>query len=156
MRDDAIFTRGFLTDNLLDHLEAQLRLKPYQLLVGDGIAPKEGGWSEGQPGEGKFVPYTVVSTGPASANQRSPLGVDNDSWRADYSFRAVGGSRQQADWVADRIREVAHDFPKDYGDPQWRVIRVQFTSLGAVSRNDQVDPPYWELSDSVSLWVERS
>lgn len=153
MNDSAVFTRGFLTDQLNDMLESSLAGK---VLVGDGIAPLEGGWSEGQPGEGEFRTYITINAGPARANNKSPLGMSNDSWLVDYSVRAVGGNRQQADWAADRFREALVVFPSNYGDPNWRVIKRQFVALGAAARNDQVDPPYWELVDSVGLWVERS
>ena len=152
-----IFSRGVLTDDLLEHLE---RVSAADImLIGDGYAPEDGGWSDGQPGRGKFVPYAIVSTGQGSPGQREPLGAKDASWVQAYSLRYVGGSRQQTDWAADRGRVLLDTYaPRNLPlspTKSWRVQQVQFTSLGAISRNDTVEPPYWECVDAVNVWLER-
>lgn len=153
-----IFLRGPLTDWLLEHIEASLTERNVLLLVGDGVAPKEGGWTGGQPGKGKFKPYVVVTTGIARHNAADPLANGDGSWLAMYNLRGVGGSRQQAEWAADQGREAlnaARQIPLDLGGP-WTMQQARYETLGGVSRNDSTDPPYWEVPDTVALWMERT
>lgn len=151
-----IFSRGVLTDWMLDTMATGLT--GTSILVGDGIAPKAGGWSGGQPGEGSFVPYVVLSTGPANKTHREPVGMgyQSTSWSATYTLRHVGSVRQQADWAADKVRRVLSDLKRDdlNLDGTWNLARAEYTVLGAITRNDSTDPPYWELTDSLSLWLE--
>lgn len=149
-----IFSRGVLTDQMLDYLGS--RLEDTGVLVGDGIAPKEGGWTGGEPGKGDFVPYVVLSTGPAQKQSRDPLAQDNTSWLATYTTRHVGALRQQTDWCADKVREALVEFhPKTiHLDSKWRVLQTTYPRLGAITRNDTTDPAYWELQDDVSVWLE--
>lgn len=159
MRGVSIFSRGPLTDALLDHLESTLSVEGVNLLVGDGFAPVQGGWTGGQPGAGSFKAYVVVGTGPATHNNRDPLSDPNSSWLANYTIRGVGGSRQQCDWAADKSRQAIIKFrPKglNLGADGWHVLQSLYTGLGPVTRNDAADPPYWEVTDNVSLWMERS
>lgn len=148
-----IFSRGVLTDYLLDRLDTNLDPR---IEVGDGIAPEAGGWTGGQPGEGDFKPYVVLSTGPATKKVQETLGLQSTSWAATYSLRHVGALRQQADWCADMVRRELNDLKVkaiDLGGP-WRILRTEYMSLGPITRNDSTDPAYWELTDSVSLWLE--
>lgn len=151
-----IFSRGPLTDAILDHLEAALDTA-LGILVGDGIAPVGGGWSGGQPGEGDFVPYVVLSTMPASKGFTDPVPGGDTSWRAGYSLRCVGALRSQCDWVADKSRQAMVLYkPKTIDlDGDWRVLKTSYDTLGAVTRNDSTDPPYWELLDTATLWLEK-
>jgi hypothetical protein len=153
-----IFLRGPLTDWLLDYLEDRLAASDSALLLGDGIAPVEGGWTGGQPGKGEFRAYLVVSTGVVRHRDNDPLAGGDSSWLASYGLRGVGGSRQQADWAADQGREAlnaARNIDLDLGGP-WRMQQARYESLGGVSRNDNTDPPYWEVSDTVALWMDRT
>lgn len=155
---DPIFSRGVLTDVLLEQVETWLEADGIGLLVGDGIAPVHGGWSDGQAGRGTFVPYVVFTTGPATHRERDTLWHVNSSWSVSYSVRFVGGSRQQADWSADQSRKAVTAFaPRTLDlDGQWQVVQAQYSSLGAIARNDTSDPPYWEGTDAVSLFLERA
>lgn len=150
-----IFSRGVLTDFLLDKLATELTAPG--ILVGDGIAPEAGGWTGGQPGEGNFAPYVVLNTGPASKQgTRETLGNESTSWAATYTTRHVGALRQQADWAADKVRRVLNDFRLKAIDldGDWRIMRTEYQQLGAVIRNDSTDPAYWEITDSLTLWLE--
>lgn len=150
-----VFHRGPLTDAILDHLETVLA--DTMIEVGDGIAPAEGGWTGGQPGEGNFVPYVVLSTLQATKGFQDPVPGGDQSWRAAYSLRCVGAMRQHADWVGDMSRDAMKAFkPKviDLGG-SWRVMKTSYETLGPVTRNDSSDPPYWELLDTATLWLEK-
>lgn len=150
-----IFSRGLLTDLVLDHLSTMLGVAGP--LIGDAIAPLEGGWTGGQPGQGKFIAYSVLTPGTASHRERDPLGVDDTSWSASFSLRHVGGNRQQVEWAGDKTREalsLLRKVPLSLDGP-WRLLQPRFETLGAVSRNDSTDPPYWESADTVVLWLER-
>lgn len=149
-----VFKRGVLTDTLLDHLEGVLG--GTAVLIGDGIAPVEGGWTGGEPGAGSFVPYSVVATGPAQRQSKDPIGHDSSSWLTSYTFRAVGGTRAQCDWTADLVREGMTGWKVkglDLGS-NWSIVQASFPNLGPVTRNDSVDPAYWEVVDNLSLWLE--
>ena len=135
------------------------------MLVGRGQAPKEGGWVNGQPGVGAFKGYVTVKTGEATpaANQRDPLGIDNASWSVPFRLTYAGISDSHVDDVADRVREVVGTWPKTLGDDKldlrgvrWGLSRVQYVVLGGSAPNNQTDPPYWEISDTVGLWLSRS
>lgn len=151
-----IFARGVLTDDLLDYLEQTFAAAEFTLLVGDHLAPEEGGWSGGQPGTGEFVPYLVLTTGPATRNAKDPIGRDNSSWSAAYTLRAVGATRTQADWAADMARSavVGYAKRKPEGLGGWKVQLTLYSVLGDIQRNNSVDPPYYELTDTVALWLE--
>lgn len=154
---EPIFPRGVLTDALLDVLE--VALQP-DILVGDGIAPEPAGWTGGQPGEGDFISYVTLNTGPARKNiaSRQTLGRDNTAWVAGYTLTNVGALRQQCDWTADRTRSALTEGTLEALEfsPGWRILLVEFTGLGGLTRNSSVNPPYWELTDNVDLWLERA
>jgi hypothetical protein len=133
-----------------------------EILVGRGSAPTPGGWQQGQPGKGVFVPYVVVKTGSArpSANARDPIGIDGYTWDVGYTLYMVGVTDSQSDDVADQVRAATAAFGRkqavDLRGTTWTLDKLGFTSYGSTNRNDSVDPPYWELSDTVSFWLARS
>lgn len=122
------------------------------VLVGDGVAPESGGWDKGQPQVSRFVPYATLgfSGGGVHIDPIAPLG--GEDWSLSFSLRSFGGSRKQVDWVAASARAIVVSVgaarPLVGG---FRVARVSWQSLGAVSRVDSVDPPYWQVYDAFSL-----
>jgi hypothetical protein len=148
-----VFYRGLLTNALVDHLTAALTGK---LLVGDGIAPENGGWAGGQAGSGEFVAYIVLSGRTATPWNAEPIRGGQGSWRATYSVLYAGGDRQQADWSGDTSREAVQSFAGTRLDlnGQWGVLNVEHELIGPLTRNDQVNPPYWEATDSIVLSLE--
>lgn len=160
-----VYTRGPLTDTLLDYFTAGLTAATLDLGVGDGIAPPDRGWQGGQPGVGPYKPYTVLSALAATPNLQPAMRGDTSSWQQPYSLLCVGGSRQQADWASDSLRILLSRFARPAGSTQprrltlgdvWEVVRVSYTSLGGPSRNDQTDPPIWQATDAFVLWLEHA
>lgn len=158
MRAKPLFARGALTDWLIGQLTDGLADKG--ILVGDAVAPKAGGWTGSQPGQGNFVSYVVLSTGAAQPASRMPLAEpDADDWAASYTLRAVGAMRQQCDWTADQARLIWGQLPVlvlPLGPSSWKVYQGQVTAMGEVRRNDATDPPYWEVSDTLGVNLARS
>lgn len=160
--------RGVLTSQLVAMLVADLADEEGEdILVGRGQAPKDGGWPAGQPGRGTFAAYVTVKTGEATpaANQRDPLGVDNASWSVPYRLTSVGVNDSQVDDVADKVRQAVGTWPGlleqgagylDLRGVHWSLQRVQYVGLGGSSPNNQTDPPFWEITDTVALWLSRS
>lgn len=137
---------GALTEALIEALKTNTGQ-----LVGDGIAPPNGGWKGGQPGQGVFVPYLVVAQGAASAIYD---GLDDATvaWLIPYAVTAHGGSRKQADWMMSQSRlDVEHFRVFRFGDPVWKTIGAAYVSMGAPEHNTSVDPPAWSIRDTIAL-----
>ena len=128
------------------------------ILVGDGIAPEEGGWTAGQPGRGEFVPYVTLSGGSGTPAPANHLGDRFADWVVSYQLRATGASREQADWIGDRASAAlwAHVGDKvNLDGTTWKLIDLRLPNRGAPSRTDATDPPYWEASEVADLWLTR-
>jgi hypothetical protein len=124
------------------------------LFVGDGIAPAEGGWSLGQPNTGEFVPYAVVAF--MGARPRTPeltMVKQEAAWLASFQLRYHGGSRAQVDWTGNACRRAVDSLLKAtvITDVFYEIAWVEWQSLGGVMRNDSVDPPIWNATDSLTL-----
>ena len=148
-----IFDRGTLTEVVLDHLRTGVGGK--NLPLGDGVAPAAGGWIGGQPGEGAFVPYLVLMSSPASP-QAEAIGNRFSRWAVPYQIRSFGASRQQADWSLDLARNTLVTLIGEYYmlPARWGISNMELLSIGGATRNDSTNPPYFESTDSVSLWLE--
>lgn len=153
MAETKLYSQSALIDLVLAHLRA---LEP-EILIGDGEAPVGGAWAGGQAGEGAFTSYVTLASQAASAGLRSSLSRTQDSWVVPFTLRHVGGDRSQATWTADEVRarmlELTYQH-YDLGACSFMLSAVIFTSIGAVSRTDATDPPYWEVLDGVSLSLD--
>jgi len=142
-----VIDHGALTDALLTYLG---RVE----LVGDGIAPSEGGWLMGQPNVVSFRPYAVLVDGGAQQIMTPNLMVDRPDWSASWSLRFFGGSRRQCEWIAGQFRpSIAGLRNLEFGEDEHRIVSVDLSMLGSVMRNDQVDPPYWQANDNLVMQV---
>jgi len=139
------------TGSLTTALVAALAVSSGEL-VGDGVAPTAGGWSNGQPNVGDYVPYGVLSfqgANPRESNLRYNEHVK--TWITQWRIGYYGASREQADWVATAIRSAVVDL---YGVGTGYTVRLaEWRSLGAMTRSDQVDPPLWSALDALTLQV---
>lgn len=157
MTTKTLFERGRVTDWLLGQYRADL---DPGVLLGDGEAPEEGGWPSNEPGQGEFVPYLTIATLPGTPAFAQAVGdADAGDWTLRYQVKYFGGLRDQADWAADRGRAVWASrvtTKLDVGDlTQWKAYKFSVLSMGAVTRDDTVNPPYWTCVDEVSLNLSR-
>lgn len=137
---------GALTDRMIETLAQATEER-----VGDGVAPADGGWLAGQPNVGVFVPYLVLVDG--GMIPRNDVMCDNPDWLATWSVRYFGGSRSQCDWIASKGRNALPSLDRMTfgGLDVYQVQSRDLVSIGAVTRVDQVDPPYWQCFDTVQL-----
>lgn len=165
MASQRLFSRGPLTDTFIAYLNSGLAATSTLLEIGDGIAPPDAGWQGGQPSLTGFKPYAVVNAGSATPNFQDNVLGRITSWKIPYSLLCVGGSRQQVDWASDQLKPLADSFsaqPAGTGpriitlDAPWKITLSNYTQMGAPSRNDQVDPPIWQATDSIILWLEHA
>lgn len=131
---------GALTDTVTAHLAAST-------LVGDGLAPREGGWDQGTPNAGSFKSYTVLA-----CDQGAPALDDltYPDWEVFFTLRHYGGSRKQCDWQADAVRSLIQAL-LDQTSGTYKVIGVRWRSLGGPVHVDQTNPPLWQAFDQVAL-----
>lgn len=122
-------------------------IKDHGVLVGDHVAPKEGGWVQGQPGTSAFVPYTVVFTGPVTITQSTFMPGGYDA-RMTITTRSFGATREQADSISYLVREALAEKKPDAGG--FRTNLLWPTNIGAADRLDDVDPKMWRVVDTFS------
>lgn len=126
--------------------------------IGDGIAPPDAGWN-GQPGVAQFVPYAVLGYGQAQMNTANRSGGMDPAtmWAVGYQLKSVGGSRAQARWVGDKVRQVLWSWHATLtlAGQDWSLQQVQFAQLGGPTPDMATEPKYWESADAFSLWLSR-
>lgn len=136
--------RGALTDILITTLEQA------NLIVGDGVAPKDGGWEGGQPNVGRFVPYVVVMAGSVQGVDRNIASGFTKDWMASYSLRTFSATRRTTDALSFAARQALEDCtPFIFG--KFKAIHVSVSTIGSMQRNDASDPPLWQVFDSVEV-----
>lgn len=149
----SVLKRGYVTDFLLKTLEDA------DFLVGDAVAPDEGGW-DGDPGrEGSnFHPYLVLTPQLAPAATGS-LGDSSSEWNLPYALSANGVDRRQVEDLADDARELLAGLHKVYitiGGDRWRLNQVQATAVGALTYSTAVDPTQFSQTDSMLTMLSKS
>ena len=130
--------RRFLTKVILDQLATTGQP------VGDAIAAPNGGWI-GQPNEdgSNFVPYVVLTPGPASVSS-GPFGDTQADWQLGYNLSSFGVSREQVEWMADSARSAALTLARItvmLNGSQYAVQQVREQVLGPVQRIDATRTP---------------
>ena len=152
----APIARGQLTGQLQAHLIDKLYTTG--ILVNVGLAPTAGGWVGGQPGGGDFTGYTVIKTGTAVPLEPDPVGRSRMSWKCNYTLTSHGASEMHADDVADQVRCALMDFPEEITlrDVRWGLQKMEIPQLGATVMSTAVDPPFWSVTDAVSVWLSRA
>lgn len=139
-----MINHGDLTDLVLEHLRLQSDVE-----IGDGIAPVNVGWLKGQPNQNVFKPYAVLVSSGASVREAPNFTGIDPTWAVTWSLRTFGGSRKQVDWASFIVRSAIEGLmKKTFGDPVFKVHAVEWQGLGAVSRLDSTDPPFWQTFDT--------
>jgi hypothetical protein len=146
--------RSPLTDAVLTQLRT---LGPP---VGDAVIP-DSMWI-GQPNlPGSFAdPFAVLSTLRAGDSSGS-LGDSQSDWHMPYLIESFGVSRDQCDWIADRLRNLLTALRGQalaLGPDHFKVQYVRVDDLGEPARIDAVDPPFYHSQDVITVWIgkERS
>ncbi|MEO6203991.1 MAG: hypothetical protein ABIO67_01205 [Mycobacteriales bacterium] len=150
-----MFPRGVLTDAVLFQFNASDKLSDAGVLVGDGAVPEEAGWPGGQSNIGVFVASVTLDTLEASPRDRDSVRSRHSSWACNYGLKSQGASRTQCDGTADMARNVLRGQEGELFGPGWVITNVVFTRLGPVVVNRGSDPFIYEVSDVVSVWVDR-
>lgn len=152
MIDSRLYSQSALIDLVLETLRGG------PALVGDGIAPPEGGWTSGTPGKDAFKAYTTVASTPSRPGSRATLNHSQDSWVATFRLTHVGGGRAQASWCADVMRAqlltLTYQKLELGAGNLFSLNMIQFDPLGGVNRVDSNTGAYWEVVDGVSLALE--
>ena len=75
------------------------------------------------------------------------------SWIVSFRLTHYGASRAQADYAAWKVRsEVGSLVLSTSGE--FKVSGIRWPSLGAMTRDDSVNPALWSVSDSLNLMVD--
>lgn len=125
------------------------------------LKPKDGGW-KGNPGAdgSNFQPYTVLVPGTAGSQLAPDLEYGQESWRVPYFVNVYAVRADQCELLADRCRValagmVREVIPTSQAGLSYKVMKVNLTSIGAVSRVDQSDPPFYTQTDTIEVWVGK-
>lgn len=116
-----------LTDALLVVLRAT------GVLVGDGVKP--------DGADRKYAVLYSLTGGVADG----PLDGREDDFQPMYQITAVGNTRQQADWVSDKLRAVMIPWQGVVGTR--RVLYVRTDMSGGLQRDDDYQPPLFYIAD---------
>jgi hypothetical protein len=130
-----------LTDALL------VALRAAWTYVGDGEAPDPlpPNDNAGRP----TVPYAVLypaGLGPTEG----PVSNRNADARPLYQLTCVGGTRQQAEWLSDKLRPVLLTPPSVSG---WNVAEPVVETSQPVRRDDSTAPPLLYTADQVRFFI---
>jgi len=138
----AYFDRDAFINEVLD------LIKTTGIMAGDHIAPKEGGWSSGQPGKGTYVGYTALFSGNANFTASVFCPGDYDC-QMQFSTRTFGTTRKQADDLARLVRSVLVAVKPDAGE--YRTNLLYCSQIGANERMDDTEPKRWRVVDTYSV-----
>ena len=121
-------------------------------LVGDAVVPAGGGWAD-IPGQSEFNPYVILHTltDNADGTLRNPYEIA----RILFQLSCVGASRRQAQWLADRERNVL--LTSTLTVTGRRVMLVSYEAgLGTIREDVVGQPPIFQTADRYRLWTEPS
>lgn len=117
------------------------------IAVGDGVKERgaeAAGW-QGVPGQSSFVGYAVLHS-IEGGRTYGPIAEPNNDADQLYQVTGVGSTRQQAEQVADDLREALEgQYPQIADAREVMLITVDF--LGGARRDDTVSPAVWITTD---------
>ena len=145
--------RGPITLRLLDEL------KELNLPVGDNATPEDPhGWQGEPDADGSnFIPWVVLTPGTAPAGTGT-FAESAEDWRLPYTVFYAGVSRDQVEWLADKMRSKFVDIERevittDSGD--WKILQLRCTSLGGTTRVGTTFPDYFTQADLYEVWLSK-
>lgn len=134
------------------------------VLVGDGVAPEDGGWAEGTPNSASGFAEYVVLKGERTSNMQARTALCrtfSDSFHMAYRLSSFHTSRSAADdLLADAVEVM-----RTLGDagtvavgPQMEVYGHQLwlDSVGGAVRDDSTYPKLWSSQASFRLGMAWS
>ena len=129
--------------------------------VGRGVAPQGGGWPKGEPGQGDFVDYAVLSTGTAvtpAPGEPERMAARRISWLLNYQVAYHSVNESKVDTVAYGGRKVlvGIEGPVVLDDVEWTIQSVLIPQFGDTRRDDSTNPSHWKVTDAVSLHLSRA
>lgn len=119
------------------------------LLTGDGERPDGGGFPGGDT-SGQFVPYVVLYPGVVSRID-GPMSDPYADTSSEYQITAVGQTRAQAQWAADKARGLILAVQKDLPVPGRDVQLIGWGPSQEVRRDDDATPPLFFAVDVYSI-----
>lgn len=149
------FPRGDLTTVFLRYLAATL-------MIGDGVAPDEGGWDDdANKPTSTYYPYGVLT--PLTTPEASGSIAESNAYViAPYSISYYGISREQLELMSDRGREVASNLGRSQHTLQglnqsevWKIMQARCNSIGGISRSDNVEPSLYTQTDVISIYISK-
>jgi hypothetical protein len=146
-----MIARRLLTQHVMDVLEATTHP------IGLALNPPGSGW-QGQPSAAgsEFIPYGVVVPGPASISE-GPLTEPQVDWRLTYVITSYSVDPRACEWMADAFRQAMAGMQRSVVDleTEYRIQQVWVNALGAVTRYELTEPPYFGQTDSFTIWLSR-
>lgn len=135
-------------------------LRELNLPVGDTHVPDATyGWQSDEPDadQSQFIPWMVITAGTAPAGTGS-FGTSASEWRLPYSVFYAGVTREQLDWLADRMRVKLTGIEReavstDTGN--WRICQIRCTSVGGTYRQGPTFPDYYTQTDLFEVWLSK-
>ena len=128
-------------------------------LVGKGDAPKEGGWTGGTPGEGRYRPYLVLLHAGSTPIFQPTIGGHDRDWQVNFTVRASAASYDQLTGLGSKWRQHIDEWVRDeplFGTLQWVIGNVVWNSLGPAEPNRSTSPTTWRQQDSVGFIVTKA
>lgn len=146
--------RELLTNLLLDRLVASLETGGNdEVKVGDHEAPTGGGWPD-EEGVGTFVNYVVLTSMPGGQGVGSLRNPD-EMMTLPYALTSIAINRRGVENTADRARAAVVGLINELTSDNLKVHYVSPTGFGAVERIDSTEPPFYAISDTVSVMVSQ-
>lgn len=156
--------RREVTDWLLNYLKEEGHV------VGDILAPLEGGWQKRELSEHvwdedyeegdddeldfpEFVPYVVVTPLDAKPSVSANQGRYRNDWTLRYQLTWFGVSREQVENIADTARGLTEIRPEVPTDANFKINWVLTPTVGGIGYTTQLDPPGYSQSDTYELEV---
>lgn len=150
----ATINRGPITTRLIAELNET------ELPVGDNHAPTDPyGWQTDEPGAdaSQFIPWMVITAGTASTGTGS-LAASSQDWKLNYTVFFAGVTREQLDWLADKVRLQFANIERENvvtESGSWRIQQVRCTSVGGTVRQAATFPDYYSQTDVFEVWLSK-